>query len=77
MTSRVSARGYTVSAIAQTPDEQNAALAAAGVTKVFSDTMSGARDDRWGLAALLDDVQMATLSRYWTSTALAAIVTSR
>jgi DNA invertase Pin-like site-specific DNA recombinase len=57
MTSRVSARGYTrVSAIAHTPDQQNAALAAAGVTKVFSDTMSAARDDRRGLAALLDYV---------------------
>jgi hypothetical protein len=39
--------GYVrVSTIAQTLDQQNAALAAAGVTKTFSDTMSGARDDR-------------------------------
>ena len=39
--------GYTrVSTIAQTLDQQNAALEAAGVTKTFSDTMSGARDDR-------------------------------
>jgi DNA invertase Pin-like site-specific DNA recombinase len=46
-----------VSTIAQTLDQQNAALAAAGVTKTFSDTMSGARDDRPGLAALLDYVR--------------------
>jgi uncharacterized protein YlxW (UPF0749 family) len=77
MTSRVSARGYTVSAIAQTPDEQNAALAAAGVTKVFSDTMSGVRMtvEVWLCCSIT--FQMATLSRYWSSTALAAIVTSR
>jgi DNA invertase Pin-like site-specific DNA recombinase len=50
--------GYVrVSTIAQTLDRQNAALAAAGVTKTFSDTMSGARDDRPGLAALLDYVR--------------------
>ena len=36
---------------------QNAALEAAGVTKTFSDTMSGAKDDRPGLAALLDYVR--------------------
>lgn len=50
--------GYVrVSTIAQTLDQQEAALAAAGVTKTFSDTMSGARDDRPGLAALLDYVR--------------------
>jgi DNA invertase Pin-like site-specific DNA recombinase len=50
--------GYVrVSTIAQTLDQQNAALAAAGVTKIFADTMSGARDDRPGLAALLDYVR--------------------
>jgi DNA invertase Pin-like site-specific DNA recombinase len=50
--------GYVrVSTIAQTLDQQNAALAAAGVTKTFSDTMSGARDDRPGLAALIDYVR--------------------
>jgi DNA invertase Pin-like site-specific DNA recombinase len=39
--------GYVrLSTIAQTLDQQNAALTAAGVTKTFSDTMSGARDDR-------------------------------
>ncbi|WP_448439493.1 recombinase family protein [Mycolicibacterium sp. XJ2] len=50
--------GYTrVSTVAQTLEQQNAALAAAGVTKTFSDTMSGARDDRPGLAALVDYVR--------------------
>ena len=50
--------GYTrVSTVAQTLDQQNAALAAAAVTKTFSDTMSGARDDRPGLAALMDYVR--------------------
>ena len=39
--------GYTrISTVSQTLDQQNSALAAAGVTKVFSDVMSGARDDR-------------------------------
>ena len=47
--------GYVrVSTVAQTLDQQNTALAAAGVTKTFSVTMSGARDDRPNLAALLD-----------------------
>ncbi|QZH65019.1 recombinase family protein [Mycolicibacterium farcinogenes] len=46
--------GYTrVSTVTQTLDQQNEALAAAGVAKVFSDVMSGARDDRPGLAELL------------------------
>ena len=47
--------GYTrVSTVAQTLDQQNTALEAAGVIKTFSDTMSGACDDRPGLAALMD-----------------------
>lgn len=46
--------GYTrVSTVAQTLVQQNEALQAAGVTKVFSDVMSGARDDRPGLADLM------------------------
>jgi len=50
--------GYVrVSTVAQTLDQQNAALEAAGVTKTFSDTMSGVCDDRPGLAALLDYVR--------------------
>jgi hypothetical protein len=39
--------GYTrVSTVSQTLGQQNEALEAAGATKTFSDTMSGARDDR-------------------------------
>jgi DNA invertase Pin-like site-specific DNA recombinase len=50
--------GYVrVSTVAQTLEQQNAALAAAGVTKTFSDTLSGAKDDRPGLAALMDYVR--------------------
>ncbi|WP_445164591.1 recombinase family protein [Mycobacterium sp. Dal123C01] len=58
--------GYVrVSTVAQTLDQQNAALAAAGVTKTFSDTMSGARDDRPGLAALLDYVREGDAVVVW------------
>ena len=39
--------------MAQTTDQQNAALQAAGVTKTFTDVMSGARDDRPGFAECL------------------------
>jgi DNA invertase Pin-like site-specific DNA recombinase len=50
--------GYTrVSTVAQTLDQQNDALAKAGVSKTFSDTMSGARDDRPGLAELMEYVR--------------------
>lgn len=46
--------GYArVSTNHQTTDGQLDALRAAGATKVFSDTMSGGRDDRPGLAELL------------------------
>lgn len=58
--------GYVrVSTIAQTLDQQTAALEAAGVTKTFSDTMSGARDDRPGLAALLDYVREGDTVVVW------------
>jgi DNA invertase Pin-like site-specific DNA recombinase len=58
--------GYTrVSTVSQTLDQQNEALAAAGVTKVFSDTMSGARDDRPGLAALMDYVREGDTVVVW------------
>ena len=58
--------GYTrVSAVSQTLDQQNAALAAAGVTKTFSDTMSGARDDRPGLAALMEYVRAGDTVVVW------------
>lgn len=50
--------GYTrVSTVAQTLEQQECALKAAGITKTFSDTMSGARDDRPGLAALMEYVR--------------------
>lgn len=58
--------GYVrVSTVAQTLDQQNAALAAAGVTKTFSDTMSGARDDRPGLAALMEYVREGDTVVVW------------
>ena len=58
--------GYTrVSTIAQTLEQQNAALEAAGVTKTFSDVMSGARDDRPGLAALMDYVRAGDAVVVW------------
>ena len=58
--------GYTrVSAVSQTLDQQNSALTAAGVSKVFSDTMSGARDDRPGLAALVDYVRAGDTVVVW------------
>jgi DNA invertase Pin-like site-specific DNA recombinase len=46
--------GYVrVSTVTQTLDQQQDALGQAGVSKTFSDTMSGARDDRPGLAEML------------------------
>ena len=58
--------GYVrVSTIAQTLEQQNAALAAAGVTKTFSDTMSGAKDDRPGLASLMDYVREGDTVVVW------------
>jgi DNA invertase Pin-like site-specific DNA recombinase len=58
--------GYTrVSTVTQTLEQQNGALAAAGVTKTFSDVMCGARDDRPGLAALLDYVREGDTVVVW------------
>ncbi|STZ40815.1 recombinase family protein [Mycolicibacterium gilvum] len=58
--------GYTrVSTVAQTLDQQNEALTTAGVSKMFSDVMSGSRDDRPGLAALLDYVREGDTVVVW------------
>jgi DNA invertase Pin-like site-specific DNA recombinase len=54
-----------VSTITQTLGQQNAALAAAGVKKTFSDTMSGACDDRPGLAALMEYVREGDTVVVW------------
>jgi DNA invertase Pin-like site-specific DNA recombinase len=58
--------GYTrVSTVAQTLDQQNDALAKAGATKTFSDTMSGARDDRPGLCELMSYVRPGDTVVVW------------
>lgn len=58
--------GYTrVSTVTQTLEQQNEALTAAGVTKVFSDMMFGARDDRPGLADLLAYVREGDTVVVW------------
>ena len=51
--------------MAQTLDQQNQALAAAGVTKMFADIMSGARDDRPGLAELMAYVREGDTVVVW------------
>lgn len=58
--------GYTrVSTVTQTLDQQNDALAAAGVSKTFSDVMSGGRDDRPGLAELMAYVREGDTVVVW------------
>ena len=58
--------GYTrVSTVSQTLDQQNEALAAANITKTFSDIMSGARDDRPGLAALIEYIREGDTVVVW------------
>jgi DNA invertase Pin-like site-specific DNA recombinase len=58
--------GYVrVSTVSQTLDQQEQALAAAGVTKTFSDTMSGAHDNRPGLAELLAYVREGDTVVVW------------
>jgi len=58
--------GYVrVSTVAQTLEQQEAALDAVGVVKMFSDTMSGARDDRPGLAELLAYVREGDTVVVW------------
>lgn len=47
--------GYArISTSSQSLDQQRDALTAAGVERIFEDVMSGTRDDRPGLAAMLD-----------------------
>jgi len=58
--------GYTrVSTVAQTLHQQHDALKAAGASKIYSDTMSGARDDRPGLAALMDQLRAGDTVVVW------------
>jgi DNA invertase Pin-like site-specific DNA recombinase len=58
--------GYVrVSTVAQTLEQQQAALNAAGVSQIFSDTMSGARDDRPGLADLMAYVREGDTVVVW------------
>src|SRR6476659_6353436 len=58
--------GYTrISTVSQTLDQQNEALTAANVIKTFSDIMSGARDDRQGLAALMAYVRTGDTVVVW------------
>jgi hypothetical protein len=56
---------FAVSTVAQTLDQQNDALVKAGVSKTFSDTMSGARDDRPGLAELMAYVRAGDVVVVW------------
>ena len=60
----VTGTGY-VRVSAQTLEQQQTALDAAGVVKFFSDTMSGARDDRPGLADLLAYVREGDTVVVW------------
>ena len=58
--------GYVrVSTVAQTLEQQQDALGQAGVSKTFSDTMSGARDDRPGLAELMAYVREGDSVVFW------------
>ena len=58
--------GYTrVSTVSQTLDQHNEALTAAHVTKTFSDIVSGARDDRRGLAELMGYVREGDTVVVW------------
>ncbi len=58
--------GYMrVSTVTHTLEQQQQALVAVGVSKTFSDTMSGARDDRPGLAELLAYVRAGDTVVVW------------
>lgn len=54
-----------VRTVAQTLDQQQDALGKAGVVKTFSDTMSGSRDDRPGLAELMEYVRVGDTVVVW------------
>jgi DNA invertase Pin-like site-specific DNA recombinase len=54
--------------VAQTLDQQNEVLTAANVIKTFSDTMSGARDDRPGLAEFMAYAREGDTVVVWNST---------
>jgi DNA invertase Pin-like site-specific DNA recombinase len=51
--------------VAQTLEQQEAALKAAGVVKMFLDNMSGAHDDRPGLFALMEYVRAGDTVAVW------------
>src|SRR5689334_11071513 len=58
--------GYTrVSSVSQTLGQQNQALRAAGAQEIYSDTMSGARDDRPGLALLMSKLRRGDVVVVW------------
>ena len=46
---------YTLSTVAQTLEQQNAALQTAGASEIFADTMSGACDDRPAIAIFIPE----------------------
>lgn len=58
--------GYAqVSTLHQSPDMQVKALAEAGVERIWTDRMSGARDERPELAALLDYARRGDVLMVW------------
>ncbi|GAT06514.1 Putative resolvase/invertase/recombinase [Mycobacteroides abscessus subsp. massiliense] len=58
--------GYTrVSTLHQSPDMQIKALTEAGAERIWTDRMSGARDDRPELAALLDYARRGDVLMVW------------
>lgn len=58
--------GYArVSTLHQSPDMQTKALTEAGAERIWTDRMSGARDDRPELAALLDYARRGDVLMVW------------
>lgn len=58
--------GYTrVSSVSQTLGQQNNALRAAGAQEIYSDIMSGARDDRPGLELLMSKLRRGDVVIVW------------